>query len=172
MQQVILECTKTEFMIMGTLQKLSSLDSDPFMTPFKLILNNYEIRRVKKTTTKYLGMIVDDCLTWEDHMKLYTLKINRDIGIIKRIKQLISEKAALLFYQTLIDPYFRYCSTVWWQCGETLKDKLQALQNRAARSIAKVKYEDSDHLQLLFKFGWLSVRNLISYERESLCIRH
>ena len=64
----------------------------------------------------------------------------------------------------MIDPYFRYCSTVWGQCGETLKDKLQALQNRAARSITNVKYEDADHLQLLLKFGWLSVCSLISYE--------
>ena len=43
-----LNALKTAFMIMGTSQKLSSLNSDPSMTPFKLILNNYEIRRVKK----------------------------------------------------------------------------------------------------------------------------
>ena len=43
-------------------------------------------------------------------------------------------------------------------------DKLQALQNRADKSIAKVKYEDADHLQLLLKFSWLSVGSLISYE--------
>ena len=41
-----LNALKTEFMIMGTSQKLSNLDIDPSMTPFKLILNNYEIRRV------------------------------------------------------------------------------------------------------------------------------
>ena len=44
-----LNALKTEFMIMGTSQKLSNLYTDPSMTPFKLILNNYEIRRVKKT---------------------------------------------------------------------------------------------------------------------------
>ena len=44
-----LNALKTEIMIMGTSQKLSNLDIDPSMTPFKLILNNYEIRRVKKT---------------------------------------------------------------------------------------------------------------------------
>ena len=107
---------KTEFMIMGTSQKLSNLDIDPSMTPFKLILNNYEIRRVKKT--KYLGMIVDDSLTWEDHIDYITLKINRGIGIIRRVRQLIPEMALLLLYQTLIDPYFRYCSTGWGQCTE------------------------------------------------------
>ena len=50
------------------------------------------------------------------------------------------------------------------KCGETLKDKLQAVQNRAAGGVAKVNYEDAEHLQLLLKFGWLSVRNLISYK--------
>ena len=89
---------------MGTSQKLSNLDIDPSMTPFKLILNNCEIRRVKKT--KYLGMIVDDSLTWENYIDYITLKINRGIGIIRRVRQLIPEKALLLLYQTLIDPYF------------------------------------------------------------------
>ena len=41
-----LNALKTEFMMMGTSQKLSSLNNDPSMTPLKLILNNYEIRRV------------------------------------------------------------------------------------------------------------------------------
>ena len=43
-----LNALETEFMIMITSQKLSSLYNDPSMTPFKLILNNHEINRVKK----------------------------------------------------------------------------------------------------------------------------
>ena len=66
-----------------------------------------------------------------------------------------------MIYSSLIEPYLRYCNIVWGQCNETLKDKLQALQNKADRSIAKVKYEDADHHKLLGQFGRLSVRNLI-----------
>ena len=58
-------------------------------------------------------MIVDDSLLWEYHIDCITLKINRDIGTIMRVRQLVPEKALLLLYQALIDPYFRYCSTVW-----------------------------------------------------------
>ena len=70
-------------------------------------------------------MIVDNSLTciWEYHIDFITLKINRGIGIIRRVRQLIPEKALLLLYQILTDLYFRYCSIVWGQCGETLKDK-------------------------------------------------
>ena len=57
-----------------------------------------------------------------------------------------------------------FTSIVWGQCCETLKDKLQVLQNRAARTIARLKYEDADHEKLLIDFGWLNVRNLIAYD--------
>ena len=66
-----------------------------------------------------------------------------------------------MIYSSLIEPYLRYCNIVWGQCDETLKDKLQALQNKAA----KVKYEDADHHKLLGQFGWLSVGNLINQTR-------
>ena len=61
----------------------------------------------------------------------------------------------------MIEPYFRYCNIVWGQCNETLLDRLQALQNRAARVIANISYEAADHNSLLCDYGWLNVRNLI-----------
>ena len=61
----------------------------------------------------------------------------------------------------MIEPYFRYCNIVWGQCNETLLDRLQTLQNRAARVIANVSNEAADHNSLLCDYGWLNVRNLI-----------
>ena len=61
----------------------------------------------------------------------------------------------------MIEPYFRYCNIVWRQCNETLLDRLQTLQNRAARVIANVSYEAADHNSLPCDYGWLNVRHLI-----------
>ena len=36
-------------------------------------------------------------------------------------------------YQSLVLPYFDYCSLTWTNCNQTLKNKVQRLQNRAAR---------------------------------------
>ena len=66
--------------------------------------------------------------------------------------------------KTLIEPYLRYCSVVWGQCNETQKDKLQTLQIKAARIIAKVKFTDGDHPRLLRDLGWLDVRNLLELD--------
>ena len=38
----------------------------------------------------------------------------------------------ILLYRTLIEPYLRYCNATWGNCGETLLNRLQTLQNRAA----------------------------------------
>ena len=61
----------------------------------------------------------------------------------------------------MTERYFRYCNIVWGQCNETLLDKLQTLQSRAAREIANVSYEAADHNCLLCDYGWLNVPKLI-----------
>ena len=61
----------------------------------------------------------------------------------------------------MIEPYFRYCNIVRGQCNETLLDRLQTFQNRAARVISNVSYEAADHNSLLCDYGWLNVYNLI-----------
>ena len=57
--------------------------------------------------------------------------------------------------------YFRYCNTTWGTCNSSLLDRLQALQNRAARTMANVKYEGTDQARLLKDLDWLNVRELI-----------
>ena len=51
----------------------------------------------------------------------------------------------------LIEPYFRYCNTVWGNCEQGLLSKLQTLQNRAARIVTRTSYTDADHETLLKK---------------------
>ena len=46
-------------------------------------------------------------------------------------------------YNALIQPYFDYCSEVWGHCGATLANKLQILQNRAARILTFSGYDSS-----------------------------
>ena len=46
---------------------------------------------------------------------------------------------------------------------------MQALQNKAARTIAKVKFTDADHPRLLRDLGWLDVRNLLELDMGVLC---
>ena len=45
------------------------------------------IKRVHKT--KYLGIIVDDSLTWNEQIDFISTKIKRNVGMIKRVQDSI-----------------------------------------------------------------------------------
>ena len=56
-------------------------------------------------------------------------------------------------YYGLVQSHFDYCSVVWGNCGKTLRDKLQRLQNRAASFLTNSNY-DADATILLNDLGW------------------
>ena len=123
-----LNLIKTQFMLIGTVQKIQSLNN-----LIAIRVNGRLLKRVKRI--KYLGSIVDENLTWDDHIDYILVKIRRNIGILKRMRLTVPRESLVLLYKTLIEPYFRYCNTVWGYCDETLLDKLQVLQNKVARVI-------------------------------------
>ena len=154
-----LNTVKTEFMVIGSKNKLNNMDSDPVTIPYLISIDGFTIKRTK--VVKYLGLVVDDARTWSQHIDYISTKIARGVGILKRTRSFLPKQSLLTLYQSMIEPYFRYCNIVWRQCNEALLDRLQTLQNRAARVIANVSYETADHNSLLCDYGWLNVRNLI-----------
>ena len=66
---------------------------------------------------------------------------------------------AIKIYKGLIEPHFDYCSVVWDGLSQQLCEKLQKLQNRAARVITKSSY-NTNSSYLLNSLSWdnLSVR--------------
>ena len=128
-------------------------------TPYLISIDGFTIKRTK--AVKYLGLVVDDALTWSQHIDCISTKIAQSVGNLKRTRSFLPKQSLLTLYQSMIEPYFRYCNIVWGQCNETLLDRLQTLENRAARVIANVSYEAADHSSLLCHYGWLNIRNLI-----------
>ena len=70
-----------------------------------------------------------------------------------------SQSTTVLVYNSLIQPHFDYCSLVWDGLSDQLSDKLQKLQNRAARVILKANYGTSSSLLLdILKWDNLVIR--------------
>ena len=137
--------TKTEFMLIGSRQRLNTLTESPTFA-----INDFQISQV---TTAKLGVIIDDRLDWSGHIEKITKKVASGIGAIKRIRHLVPQSTLHLIYQALIQPHFDYCNIVWGNCGLTLRNKTQKLQNRAARVLTYSNYDvDADHLFKLL--GW------------------
>ena len=75
-----LNTVRTEFMIIGTLQRLNQLDSSPELTPYAIVVDGQEVRRVK--TVKYLGMIVHGKLVWDQQVDHISSRFTRNTGIL------------------------------------------------------------------------------------------
>ena len=56
-------------------------------------------------------------------------------------------------YNALVVPYFNYCCAVWGNINKGLADKLQKLQNRAARILTFSNYDVRSSV-LLDELGW------------------
>ena len=141
-------------MIIGASQKLMQLGTIP-----KIKVNNTLLKRVPHT--KSLGLITDETLSWVNHIEYISVKIKRGTGVLKRAKPFIPKHLLTTQYIFFIEPYFRYCNTIWGQCQNLLLDKLQTLQNKATRIVAGMSYKEVDHTKLLQELGWLNVRKLI-----------
>ena len=50
----------------------------------ELFLENCQLERVKRT--KFLGVIITEKLTWDEHISQICSKVSKQIGILRRIK--------------------------------------------------------------------------------------
>ena len=129
---------------------------------------NLELRNLQRwLTTNRLSLNIAKTgfMVIGSNQRIHTLSNNQiDIEIDgKLIKKVKEAKSLGLFideplpsyctYQALILPHFEYCSPVWDELSVTLSDKLQKLQNRAARVITRSSYDTSASI-LLNRLNW------------------
>ena len=167
--KLTLNIDKTEYMIIGSRQRISKIPDD---CQTKIEIGCKEVKRV--TSTKSLGVIIDDKLCWNEQIDGISTKASRAIGIIRRAKPYVKKDSLEVMYQSLVLPYFDYCSLVWSNCNQTLKDKIQRLQNRAARIIRPTgDTYDIRSKDILHKLGWSNleerrISQTISYATRAL----
>ena len=133
-------------MLIGSRQKLSTLSES-----LELLIDNIPIKQV--STTKSLGIVIDNNMAWHSHIDKLSKKIASSIGAIKRIRPFLLPEIRQYIYNALVQPHFDYYSIVWGNCGKMLSERLQKLQNRAARILTSSSY-DADALYLLQQLGW------------------
>ena len=66
--------------------------------------------------------------------------------------------------------HFDYCDIVWGNCGKMLRDKLQKLQNRAAR-VLTFSNHDADATGLLEFLGWKNLARQQEIHKATMMFR-
>jgi hypothetical protein len=71
-----------------------------------LTINNDDIKQVKSTT--FLGVVIDECLSWNDHIDSVAKKIVKSAGIIAKIRHFTNLNTLKLISYALVYPYLIY----------------------------------------------------------------
>ena len=106
-------------------------------------------------------------LTWDNQIKHISSKVSSGLQMLY-LALTDNQETLKTIYYSLVQPYFDYCDVVWGDCSKIRADKLQKLQNRAARIITRADYSirSSDVLNSL-EWSNLEERRkkaLISYD--------
>ena len=126
-----LNVAKTHSMLISTKQKHNILKSQNEV--LELNIRNNKLDLVQKT--KYLGVQIDSSLDWKEQIKVISTKVSRAVGFLKHAKSFLPKESLVTLYTGIVEPHLRYCCSVWGCAGSTEINRLQKLQNRAARII-------------------------------------
>ena len=78
---------------------------------FSLFLNGHQLERV--SSFRLLGVIIDENLSWSEHIISVSSKAKRTLGIIYRQFYLCDKATLLTMYKSLVLPMLDYCCFVW-----------------------------------------------------------
>ena len=112
-------------------------------------VNICEVITLASKSAKYLGIIFDHDLLWNQQVSSIISKCSRLIGVLQRYKNNLTERARFQFYKSVIQPCIDYASVTWRGMNATQKDRLHLLEKRAVRVITNSSVRD--HTQPLFE---------------------
>ena len=84
-----------------------------------------------KEFVKYLGILIDNNLSWKHHIDHIVIKISRTIGFISKLRHFVPKHTLINFYRSRIAPYLSHGLIAWGQACKSYLDKLLKLQKRA-----------------------------------------
>ena len=128
-----LNVTKTKY---SFFHKPSKKDNIPLVL-LKLSICNNEIKRSE--SIKFLGVFLDENLTWKDHIRYLENKIAKNIGLLFRSKPYLTKKCLLSLYYSYIHTYISYANIAWGSTYISNLKKINSQQKHAIRIIFNKK---------------------------------
>jgi len=122
-----LNIKKTHYMVFST---------RPLISNKQLSINGVELERV--TSTSFLGVKIDERLSWKCHIEYVNKKLNKCLGILRKVKRVLSTTCLIKLYNAFILPHINYCNIVWGSASLTTMNKLVITQKRAIKLALKV----------------------------------
>lgn len=137
-------------------------------TSSNIIIDDQPIEIVN--TMKYLGIMVDYQLTFNENIEYMVKKIAKKVSLLARIRDKIDRETSVTLFKTIVSPHLDYCSSVLLLATEAQIHQLQLLMNKALRVIEKANRRTHIH-DMLVSTDLLDVKQRIYYNILMLIFR-
>ena len=153
-----LNSTKSKCMLIHSSSRKCNLP------PLDLHLLGSQIEQV--SSFKFLGIIINNTLTWSDHVKYILQKVSRSISLLRRLSWFLPRSLLVLFLKSYILPVLDYCDVVWDSCTKKEAQRMETLLNYACRVVLhRQKHESATAARAELGLTTLAVRRKIHLAR-------
>ena len=133
--KLTLNINKTNFIIFTTKSKREQMD-----IPNTLQIENIIINRI--THTKYLGLIIDEQLSWKEHIHQLCNKLKGLFPIFYDIRNFINLKHSQIIYYAMVLSRINYGLIIYGSADNKFMLLLQTLQNKLVKVLLNRNYRD------------------------------
>ena len=134
----------------------------------KIVLDNIPLKVF--SNVNFLGVLLDDTLSFNDHRSCISRKISKNIGILCKLRHVLPEKELFMLYNCLILPYLQYCNIIWASTGKTKMKHFHKLQKKALRICTNSHYLAHSR-PLFFRLNTLNIYDINTLQTASLMFR-
>ena len=169
MNKLSINPSKTKYMIYKpNLRGYSNRKKLNDVTGTRLMMDSTELEQVK--SLRFLGVIINNKLTWELHKQHIHNKICKTIGILYKCKHVMDELNMIKMYKAFIQPYFLYAIEVWGHSIQSQTDILVKLQSKVLRILYNYKRSDDAWRHNNERIS--SVKVLYKQVIQRICLKH
>ena len=112
----------------------------------------------EKKAATFLGVVINEFLTWDDHISKVLKSVSRCIGILFKLKHCLPLHILLTLYNSILLPHISYCNIVWGSF-KSKNHQIYLLQKKAIRVCAGSDFYDHTD-PLFYRFKTLKVDDI------------
>ena len=126
---------------------------------------------IPTTHTKYLGILMDEHLSWDQHLKMLKQKLSRANGLLAKARYYLSPNLLRTLYFSIFESHLRYGCQIWGHHNNHNLNDIANVQRKAIRIINfKSKYTPVEPLFKETKI--MTLNEIIKSENCLLALHH
>jgi len=136
-----------------------SIASDSSLNIF---IDGHDVNHVNRC--EYLGIVIEQSMSWDSQIDKVCSGLTKKVGLLSRLRKSTPLDILLKIYVSSVQPSIDYAISVWGNTTKVNLDKIQRVQNYAARVITgQFDYINVRGIHIVKTLGWMNVKQRFYY---------